>query len=346
MLRNLNLSLCFWCCICLLSIGCGSQSENDAPNTSRFETVAPNEDSSAAENEPRMLTADELRTALGANENAQFQKAGRNFVIAELANSGVKTLEPLRGQPLKAINLTRTEITDLSPLAGMPLEEVMIPETEISDISPLKDSPIVTFEGTRSKVADISAFAGNTRLTRLYLEGALVKDISPLKSCPLEVLWLNGCPVEDLSVLEGKKLEELNLCDTPLQNLDTVKTMQLGTLWMRNTNVKGLGPLADHGLVSLDVEGSAVNDISALSKMTTLKRLNIARTEVTDLSSLAGLSLERLIFTPSKIENGIEVIRSMPSLQTIDTSFDGGTAKSASEFWELYDAGKFKGESS
>ena len=272
-----------------------------------------------------MLTADELREALGANDNAQFQKAGTKFVIADLTNSGVKTLDPLKDQPIQKISLARTTITDLSPLKGLPIE---------------------FFDGTGSAIDDISFLEGNTRLTELLLEGAKVSDISPLKSCPLNVLWLNGCPVEDLSVLEGKNLEQLNLCDTPLEDLSTVKTMKLGTLWMRNTNVKELGPLANHGLVSLDVEGSSVNDISALSKMTSLKRLNIARTEITDLSPLSGLSLERIIFTPGKIEKGIDAIRSMPSLQAIDTSFDGvARPMNPSEFWERFDSGDFKAES-
>ena len=332
-----------WLLICVS--GCSSNSSGDGASAPEFKSVEPDEKPPVSENPP-MLTANELREALGANENAHFEKAGRNFVTAVLANSGVKTLEPLRGQPLKHINLNQTEIVDLSPLAGMPLEEVLIGETEISDISPLKGAPIKGFEASHSKVADLTAFEGNMQLTHLYLESALVSDISPLKSCPLQVLWLRGCPVEDLSILQGKSLEQLNLCDTPLQNLDTVKTMQLGTLWMRNTNVKNLAPLADHELVSLDVEGSAVSDLKPLANMSSLKRLNIARTEVTDLSPLSELALERLIFTPSKIQSGIESIRAMPTLREIDTSFEEGPARSPSEFWELYDAGKFKGESS
>ena len=315
-------------------------------SSTSFEIVQPSETSAEeTADEDRVLTADEMREALGANENAQFEKTGRKFTVALLTNSGATSLEPLKGQPLKVIDVSQTRITDLSPLAGMPLENIGLAETKISDISPLKGMQLKHIDATRSEVADISALAGMTQLSHVYFEGAKVKDISPLKSAPLKAVWLNGCPIEDLSPLEGKNLEELNLCDTTLQNLDTVKTMKLGTLWMRNTNVKNLTPIADHGLVSLDVQGSAIDDLAALAQMTSLKRLNIAETEVTDLSPLAGLSLDRLIFSPEKITAGINAVRNMVSLRAIDTAFDGAAPQPMSppEFWAKYDAGDFGG---
>ena len=109
--------------------------------------------------------------------------------------------------------------------------------------------------------------------------------------------------------------------------------------------MKDLAPIAEHGLVSLDVQGSAINDLSSLVKMTSLKRLNISQTDVTDLTPLAGLELSRLIFSPEKITKGIEAVRNMASLQELDTSFEGNSRPmSPSEFWERYDAGEFKAE--
>ena len=69
-------------------------------------------------------------------------------------------------------------------------------------------------------------------------------------------------------------------------------------------------------------------------------RLNMTGSEVTDLTPLKGMPLQRLIFTPSKITKGIEVIRDSPTLQGIGTDFDN--VKAAAEFWQEYDAGKFK----
>lgn len=331
-------------CLMTLITGCNSeQSETESAREAAFESIQPSVDSQEVAEVDRVLSADEMREALGANETARFEKTGRKFVMALLTNSGAKTLEPLAGQPLKVLDISQTHITDLSPLKGMSLDNLGLAETKVSDLSPLEGMSLKHIDGTRSQVEDISVLAGMRELTHAYFEGAKVKDISPLQNSPLQVLWLNGCPIEDLSPLNNKQLEQLNLCDTPLQNLDTVKTMQLGTLWMRNTAVKELGPIANHGLVSLDVQGSAVDNLDALASMTSLKRLNIAETEVTDLSPLAGLELERIIFTPGKITAGMEAIRNMSSLRAIDTSFEGNDRPmSPPEFWERYDAGEYK----
>jgi hypothetical protein len=77
----------------------------------------------------------------------------------------------------------------------------------------------------------------------------------------------------------------------------------------------------------------------------TLKRLNIAGSAVSDLRPLAGLSLTRLIFTPSKIEHGIEIVRGMQSLEALDVQFeDADAVLRPDEFWHKYDAGDFKAE--
>lgn len=331
--------------ICALSFsGCSGGNDPDSTAKSAFESIQPEPSSRPERPKPQLLTADQMREALGANEYAQFERTGRKFTVALLTNSGATTLEPLRGQPLKVLDVSQTRITDLSPLEGMPLENLGLAETEIHDLSPLKGMPLQHIDATRSKVEDISVLAGMSQLSHLYLEGALVKDISPLKNVPLKVLWLNGCPIEDLSPLEGKHLEELNLCDAPLNDLSTVKTMKLGTLWMRNTNVQDLTPITEHGLVSLDIQGSSVSDLTPLSQMTSLKRLNIADTEVTDLSPLAGLELDRLILSPEKIQTGIDAVRNMPTLRAIDTTFEGASPQpmSPNEFWTRYDNGEWK----
>lgn len=331
---------------CLLVSGCNEPiAEQSSKDAASFESVKPTVDPAVIAAEDRELTADEMREALGANENAQFEKRGRKFTVALLTNSGAKSLEPLKGQPLKVLDLSQTRITDLSPLAGMDLENIGMAETEVADLSPLAGMPLKFIDATRSQVADISPLKGTLNLTHAYFVEAKVRDITPLASSPLKVLWLNACPVEDLSPLENKQLEELNLCDTPLQDLKTIKTMTLGTLWMRNTKVQDLSPIANHKLVSLDIQGSAVNNLEPLKAMDSLKRLNISQTEVTDLTPLAGLSLERFIFSPSKIQKGIDAVRQMGSLRQLDISFEGvDQPMSPSVFWERYDAGEFKAE--
>ena len=61
------------------------------------------------------------------------------------------------------------------------------------------------------------------------------------------------------------------------------------------------------------------------------------------LRPLASLSLTRLIFTPAKIEQGIDVVRGMQSLEAIDVQFEDATkVLRPAQFWAKYDAGDFK----
>ena len=79
-----------------------------------------------------------------------------------------------------------------------------------------------------------------------------------------------------------------------------------------------------------------MSDLSVLSGMASLKRLNIADSAITDLAPLEGLSLERLIFTPQDIKRGIDIIKNMASLSRIGTSFD--SVLPPAEFWKQQDA--------
>ena len=180
-------------------------------------------------------------------------------------------------------------------------------------------------------------------LAKLAISGTSVSSLQPLQGATLELLYANGCPIESLAGLEQTATDQLNLIDCPVRSLKPLATARLGTLWLRNCPVEDLAPLTSTGLVSLDVQNTPVTDLLPLSGMSTLRRLNIAETEVRDLSPLAGLQLQRLIFTPGRVIAGIDAIRSMASLEAIDTSFDGDqpVAMPAAEFWRRYDAGDF-----
>lgn len=237
-----------------------------------------------------VITPFELREQLRANRNAEILQSGGKIVHVNLfQQSAVEDLSPLKGLPLRFLDLTGTAVTDLSPLAGMPLEQ-------------------------------------------LYLEQTQVRDLSPLAGMPLKILRLEQTPVADISPLAGLPLEQLNLYGTQVTDITAIGEMPLNTLWLTDTQVRDLRPLRGMRLESLDIHGTPVTDLSPLRGMLSLKRLEIAESRVTDLSPLAGLRLERLIFTPERIEKGLETVRSMPTLQAIGTSFD--TVDAAARFWE------------
>lgn len=97
--------------------------------------------------------------------------------------------------------------------------------------------------------------------------------------------------------------------------------------------------------MSLTMKGVPVADLSVLASMPNLRRLHIAESSATDLTPLAGLQLTQLVFTPSRITRGMEMVRQMATLQEIGTVFDdpeNSNVMPAPKFWELFDAGQIQ----
>lgn len=243
------------------------------------------------------MTPDQLRKQLKTNEMATFLVSGNDIVEINLFRSGVRSIEPLKGLPLRGLDLGLTSVSDLSPLEGMKLET-------------------------------------------LILENVPVSDISVLKGMPLKVLKMQKTKVTDFSVLQGMELEQLNLLNLPFSDLSLLKGMPLNTLWLTATQVTDLSDLPTGRLVSLDIERTAVSNLYPLTTVSTLRRLNIAETQVTDVTPLKGLGLERIVLTPERIRTGMEHLRAMKSLVLIQTSIE--EEMSAEDFWKRYDLGVWK----
>ena len=250
----------------------------------------------AAENDSTTLRVDPkaLRKQLGANEMAKFLVEGNDVVEANLFRSGLRSVEPLKGLPLRGLDLGFTYVSDLAPLTGMPLES-------------------------------------------LILENTPVADLSVLKGMPLKVLKIQNTKVTDFSFLEGMKLTHLNVLNMPFNDLNSLRDMPLDTLWLTGSKVTDLTPLSGTRLVSLDVAETEVTDLTPVGTMSSLRWFNIANSPVSDLSPLAGLSLERIVLSPERIRKGIDSIRNMKSLVYIQTEIEQNLE--ASEFWKRYDLG-------
>lgn len=211
-------------------------------------------------------------------------------VVAQLAAVAVQDLSPLKGEPIRGLDLSQSPVSDLSPIAGMPILELYLEQTRVEDIAALKGMPLMKLYLSQSGVTDLSPLAG-APLEELNLLGTRVADVSPLRGMPLRMLWLNECPVADISPLAECPLESLTL---------------------HRTQVSDLRPLA----------GSR------------LARLHIGETPVTDLTPLRNLTLTRLIFDPRRIEKGLEIVRQMPSLRELGTTFEERTSPEA--FWSQF----------
>ena len=325
--------------------GCGDTSD-PVPNKPGTTTVAP---STSSPTTPSSLTLEQFHKALSSrNPNytgtGQLELVeGQPFVV-RLENANVSDLSPLRGMPLKLLQLTGNPVSDLSPLKGMPLDGLYLDDTQVLDLSPLKDMPLRELDLTRVRATDLSPLKAMP-LAALMLEETKVTDLSPLKGMPIRRMSLSKSPVSDLSALSGMPLELLNLLGCPVVDLRPLDGIPLNTLWLSSTPVSDLTPLSRSPLQSLTIFNTRVTDLTPIASLK-LKRLHIGQTQIKDLTPLGRMSLERLIFNPNTIEKGLQVIRDMPSIFELGLEFDENTATEKimrpAEFWRLYDAGAFK----
>ena len=220
-------------------IGC--ERSHERPGFSDTPPVA-----TAAPQSTEMLTAAELRRQLQTDERAKFRRVGSEIVEADLFQSGVSSIEPLRGLPLRFLDLGFCDaITDISAIGGMPLKRLILEGTAVSDLSPLSQMSLEVLYLQDTQVTDLSVIAGMP-LRELNLKNLDVSDVTPFAELPLSTLWLPGTQVADISPLALLSLESLDVQDTPVSDLSALSSMtSLRRLNIAGSEVTDISPIAN-----------------------------------------------------------------------------------------------------
>lgn len=138
-----------------------------------------------------------------------------------------------------------------------------------------------------------------THLKVLNLSGSNVYSLAPVATlATLESLDISGTNITNLDAIENfHNLQSLKLNDTrilSLAPLAALPTPQNGNplrrLYASNTPVADISMLNRLvNMETLDLDGTQIEDVSALSALSSLKRLSLANTRVTDISMLRHL---------------------------------------------------------
>ena len=197
---------------------------------------------------------------------------------------------------------TRGAIIDLYDLAALPnLEQLCIVAQELSDVSALAELPRLNrVELKHNYITDISVLTGMDRLTSVGINDNPVRDISPLAACP-NLAFLDLCdvrsydpavlaqlgnfdfldisnPTESYRYLDGKSILDLRLAWSGLDDLHCLDHVtRLERLEIDHTAVSDLSPLALHkGLMVLKLAGLPVTDLSVLLELPELEEVYIS----------------------------------------------------------------------
>jgi hypothetical protein len=179
----------------------------------------------------------------------------------DIGGSGVTSIEPLRGAPLRFLGCSGCTLTAFAPLSGMPLEELWAASSGLDDLSALAGLPLI----------------------KLDINDNAVRSLVPLRGMHLVSLVANRNRIESLNGLKGMlSLDVLQVNQNPLNTLDPLRGLQLTDLGIEQTHVVSLEPLAGIPLRRLQLRGSPVVSLGPLEGMP-LEELDCSRTGISDL---------------------------------------------------------------
>ncbi len=180
----------------------------------------------------------------------------------------VSSLEPLRGMPLKILDMGLNKIVDLTPLQGLSLEDLTIMDNNIQSLEPLRDMRLQILRASGNKeirnwnvLRDISLFrlsCSRSELTNLnFLEGMnlsildadinQITDLSPLRHLPLTSLTCQQNQLTSLEPLRGmKRLRNLDIAINPITSLEPLEGIDFIELNCWNIPITSLEPFIEN----------------------------------------------------------------------------------------------------
>jgi len=247
---------------------------------------------------------------------------------------------------LYELDLINLSLTDLSPLRGMPLRNINVSgNPHLKDLSPLIDCPLVQFTANHvPDLVDLSPLKGK-KLRAIQISDTKVRDLQPLAGMPLDDVIVNDTEIVDLAPLRGTRLKHLSCYGTRVRSLEPLRGQPLESLSITNLFIASLDPVGDAPLKYLNMENCGRQDLAAL-RSRQLLQFNAAGTTFEHLEVLAEMTELEVIVLPKNLSDP-GVLRKLPHLRKIDT-FGGGRSsekfKDAADFWKEYDAQQAAGK--
>lgn len=175
----------------------------------------------------------------------------------------------------------------------------------------------------------------------------------------LKFLKQHGIKVHDLMTISNAGEFGMDLEGSEITDLQILEGMPLKSLVVSKTGIRDLAPISEmHNLRKLNVASTEVVDLTPLKNLT-LQEINITNTKITDLSPLTNMPLKVL----SMIHTDVKDLSLLQSLPLEEIYFSAGDARleqtidvlrnmkslrclnyygSVDEFWRDYDSGVFK----
>lgn len=261
-----------------------------------------------------------VRAALGLDEACpvtkdQLDRVTGIYIVADGAYPNADQFYPAIDRWYAEGRQQRGTVSSLDDLVLLPnLEQACIVAQELEDISAISGiRKLNKVEFKHNYISDISPLAGMKRLTSVGINDNPVRDISPLASCPA-LAFLDLCDVRNYEAsaiaglgnfdfldisnptgsyrfLDGKSILDLRVAWTGLDDLHVLdQVTRLEWLEIDHTAVSDLSPLALHkGLKVLKLGSLPATDFSVLLELPQLEEVYISREQAEAIGALGAV---------------------------------------------------------
>ena len=276
------------------------------------------------------ISLEELEVANTTIDNLEVLATLRNLQKLNLNNTQVNRIGNLKSCPnLTTLNLGGTHIPNVSILQEMlQLKSVDISNTAVRDLGPLsvlKDLQSLNISG--SAVSNLQALSELENLRELYCSNTSINDLTPLKgNRRLTKIYCDHTGIHDA---EASAFTATNPSALVIYDTEALKTWwrELPIYWkaVLSKQIKvDSEPTTEqlHQIINmheLDLSGNTyMQSLMPVSRLTNLKSLNIANTEIGFLQPIQGLAnLDSLNIAHTYI-NDLKPLQDMGNLKYLN----------------------------
>ena len=276
------------------------------------------------------ISLEELEVANTTIEELSVLSSLRNLQKLNINNTKVNRISNLKSCPnLTSVNLGGTYIANISILQELEqLKNIDISNTSVRDLGPLqnmKDLQSLNISG--SAVSNLQALSEMENLRELYCSNTSINDLTPLKgNRHLSKIYCDHSGIHDA---EASAFTKDNRFTLVIYDTEALKTWwrDLPIYWKAVFSKQiqvGSEPTTEQlhqiiNLQELDLSGNTfMQNLMPVSRLTNLRSLNIANTEIGFLQPIQGLAnLESLNISHTYI-NDLKPLQDMGNLKYLN----------------------------
>lgn len=238
----------------------------------------------------------------------------------------------LRPSDLEQLSCTRAEDDISQEVALPPLKRLEIRGTSIDHIAWVGrleelEELRLGFDDREIDGAQLDALLTLPSLRRLSLRSTTIRDTSALSALRgLTALSLSGCrELADTSTLRGLgRLDYLDLFGTAVRDLSALSQLPLERLNLGGTEVDDVEALSKvTTLRELNLWGTFVSNVGPLAPLAGLTALDLTHTDVSDLRRLGGLRQLRRLLLGYLDAVELDVLAKLERLEVLYLNGDG-----------------------